>query len=108
MLEHLLGVEPLGSGKNPVSVPSRMISSASPSMIARATAISQLDRARWHPLEQPEVEERHPRVGGIVIQQHRVARVGVARELAVAVQAAEVEPEQDLADPVALLLRVAS
>ena len=61
----------------------------------------ELDRARRHALEQPEVEERHP----TVVEQHRVARVRVARELAVAVQAAEVEAEQDLADPVALLVR---
>ena len=61
----------------------------------------QLDRAGRHPLEQPEVEERH----APVVEQHRVAGVRVARELAVAVQAAEVEAEEDLADPVALGLR---
>jgi hypothetical protein len=40
-----------------------------------------------------------------VVEREEVPGVGVARELAVAVEAAEVEAEQDLADPVALLLR---
>ena len=63
----------------------------------------ELDRAGRHPLEQAEVEERDAAVG----EQHRVAGVRVARELVVAVHAAEVEAEQDLADAVALRLRVA-
>ena len=54
----------------------------------------ELDRSRRHPLEQPEVEERDAAVG----EQHRVAGVRIAGELVVAVQAAEVEAEQDLAD----------
>ena len=70
-------------------------------MIARATWISSSTAPGRHPLEQAEVEERH----APVVEQHRVAGVGVAGELVVAVQAAEVEAEQDLADPVALLLR---
>ena len=59
-------------------------------------------RAGGHALEQPEVEERHAPVA----QQHRVAGVRISGELVVAVEAAEVEPEEDLADPVTLLLRV--
>src|SRR3954447_7376518 len=52
-------------------------------------------------LEEPEVEERHL----AVVEQHAVARVRVARELVVAVHAAEVEAEDDLGDPVALVVR---
>ena len=54
-------------------------------------------------LEEAEVEERNAPVG----EQHEVARMGVAGELAVAVQAAEEEAKHDLPDAVALLLRVA-
>jgi hypothetical protein len=39
-----------------------------------------------------------------VVEEHAVARVRVARELVVAVHAAEVEAEDDLGDPVAVVL----
>ena len=87
-----------GSGKKPVSV-AQAHDRVGVALDHRPGHVDlELDRARRHPLEQPEVEERHPSV----VEQHRVARVRVAGELAVAVQAAEVEAEQDLADPVAL------
>ena len=53
------------------------------------------------PLEEAEVEERH----AIVVEQQHVAGVRVAGELAVAVHRAEVEPEDDLPDTIALGLR---
>ena len=58
----------------------------------------ELHRLGLHALEQAEVQERHAAVG----EQQEVARVGVAGELPVAVQAAEEEAEHDLADAVAL------
>ena len=61
----------------------------------------ELDGGRVHALEQPEVQEGD----AAVVQQQEVARVGVAGELVVAVQAAEEEAEHDLAEPVALGLR---
>ena len=63
----------------------------------------ELDRRQLDPLEEAEVEEREPPVG----EQQRVPRVGVAGELPVAVHAAEIEAEEDLADAVTLRLRVA-
>ena len=51
-----------------------------------------------HALEQAEVEEGD----AAVVQQDEVARMGVAGELAVAVEAAQEEAEDDLPDPVAL------
>ena len=61
----------------------------------------ELHRLGVHALEQAEVQERH----AAVVEQQEVARVGVAGELAVAVQAAEEEAEDDLPDAVALGLR---
>src|SRR5204863_4920277 len=52
-------------------------------------------------LEEAEVQEAH----AAVVEQQRVARVGVAGELVVAVHAAEVEAKDDLAKAVALGLR---
>src|SRR5271167_4103806 len=53
-----------------------------------------------HPLEQSEVQEGH----AAVIEQQEVPRMRVARELPVAVKAAEEEAKDDLADPVTLRL----
>ncbi len=54
----------------------------------------EVDRARVEALEQAEVEERH----AAVVEQQEVARVRVAGELAVAIEAAEEEAKDDLAD----------
>src|SRR5215210_2340449 len=56
-----------------------------------------LDQALRHDLEQPEVQERD----AAVVEQQEVARVRVARELVVAVHAAEEEAEHDLPHAVA-------
>ena len=61
----------------------------------------ELGDRRRDPLEQAEVEERHP----AVVEQQRVARMRVAGELVVAVHAAEVEAVDDLGEAVALVLR---
>ena len=63
----------------------------------------ELDRPRVQALEQPEVQERH----AAVVQQQEVPRMRIARELPVAVEAAEEEAEHDLPDAVALGLRAA-
>ena len=63
----------------------------------------ELDGLAVHPLEEAEVQERDAAVG----EQQEVARMRVAGELAVAVEAAEEEAEDDLADAVALGLRAA-
>ena len=57
----------------------------------------ELDQVARHDLEQAEVQEGDLAVG----HQQEVARVRVAAELPVAVHAAEVEAEDDLADAVA-------
>ena len=57
----------------------------------------ELDQVARHHLEQAEVQERD----AAVADQQEVARVRVAAELPVAVHAAEVEAEDDLADAVA-------
>ena len=61
----------------------------------------ELDGLGVHALEQAEVQERD----AAVVEQQEVARVRIAGELAVAVEAAEEEAEDDLADAVALGLR---
>ncbi len=61
----------------------------------------QLNGLGLHALEQTEVQERHAAIG----EQQEVPRVGIARELAVSVQTAEEEAEDDLAEAVALGLR---
>src|SRR6185437_659892 len=61
----------------------------------------EVDRSAVEPLEQAEIEERH----ATVVEQQEVAGVRVAGELAVAIQAAEEEAEDDLADAIALGLR---
>ena len=63
----------------------------------------ELDRRGLHALEQAEVQERD----AAVVQQQEVPGMRIAGELPVAVQAAEEEAEDDLADPVALGLRAA-
>src|ERR1700722_1545221 len=62
----------------------------------------QLDRLAIEALEQTEVQKRDAPVP----KQHEVARMRIARELAVAVQAAEKEAKHDLAEPIALGLRI--
>ena len=62
-----------------------------------------LGRLGRDPLEQAEVQERHP----AVVEQQRVARAAGRRRTVVAVHAAEVEAEDHLADAVALGLRAA-
>src|SRR5215210_345545 len=62
--------------------------------LARELDLEQLAR---HHLEEAEVEEGDP----AVVHQQEVAGMGVARELVVAVHAAEVEAEHGLADAVA-------
>ena len=61
----------------------------------------ELHRLGVHALEQAEVEERH----APVVEQQEVAGMRVAGELPVAIQAAEEEAEDDLAEAVALGLR---
>ena len=102
MLEHAVGVELVGLGKE------AGLGAEAHDRLGVALDHGprhgdlELDRSRRHPLEQPEVEERHASIR----QQHRVAGVGVAGELVVAVEAPEVEAEHDLADPIAILLGV--
>ena len=90
-----------GSGRKPESASS----SCSVGRVAlgdRALAGElELHRLGVQALEQAEVQERH----AAVVEQQEVAGVRVAGELAVAVQAAEEEAEDDLADAVALGLR---
>ena len=61
----------------------------------------ELDGGGVHALEQPEVQEGD----ATVVEQQEVAGVRIARELVVAVEAAEEEAEDDLAEAVALGLR---
>ena len=89
-----------GCGRKPASVQIASSSLGAPSCPAAGRQL-ELDQLRRDPLEQAEVEERH----AAVVQQHGVARVRVAGELVVAVHAAEVEAEDDLAEAVALGLR---
>ena len=92
-----------GSGRKPDSASSRC-SAGGVVLDDRALAGElELDRLGVHALEQAEVQERD----AAVVEQQEVARVRVAGELAVAVEAAEEEAEDDLADAVALGLRAA-
>ena len=63
----------------------------------------ELDLLAVEPLGHPEVEEGDPAVG----HQDVVARVRVGVELLQVVDRAEAEPEDDLAEPVAIGLRQA-
>jgi hypothetical protein len=58
----------------------------------------QFDGLAIHPLEEAEVDEGDTAVG----EQEEVTGMGIPGELAVAIEAAEEEAEDDLADPVAL------
>ena len=61
----------------------------------------QFHRPRFDALVQAEVQERDAAVG----EQHEVAGMGIAGELTMAVETAQVEAKDDLADAVALGLR---
>ncbi len=92
-----------GSGRKPESA-SSLCSLGRVSLDDRALAGQlELDGLVLHALEQAEVQERD----ATVVEQQEVAGVRVAGELAVAVEAAEEEAEDDLADAVALGLRAA-
>ena len=94
----------LGLRQEAAAASSACTASASPSVTARWHASSFSTSSRVHPLEEAEVEERDAAVG----QQQEVAGVGVAGELVVAVEAADEEAEDDLAEAVALGLRAAA
>ena len=61
----------------------------------------EFDRSGVHALEQPEVQEGD----ASVVEQQEVAGMRIARELVVAVEAAEEEAEDDLTEAIALGLR---
>ena len=102
-LEQVLGVDALGFGQE-ARLGEQAVERGGVFLDDRPLAGQlELDRGGVHALEQAEVEERD----AAVVEQQEVARVGVARELVVAVEAAEEEAEDDLAEAVALGLRAA-
>jgi hypothetical protein len=90
-----------GSGRKPNSASS--VCSAAASCDGALRGQLERDGLLLHALEQAEVQERDAPVG----EQHEVAGMRIAGELAVTVETAEEEAEDDLADAIALLLRVA-
>ena len=98
VVEHGLGVIAASSGSKKPIAPSRWWRpSASPSIARRSASISASMSSRGDALGHAEVDEGN----AAVVHQPVVARVGVAREVAVAVERAEEEAEHDLAEAVA-------
>jgi len=99
--EQVVGVDALGLGQE-ARLREQLVQGGGVVLDDRPLAGElKLDRLGAQALEQPEVQERH----APVVEQQEVAGVRVAGELAVAVQAAEEEAKDDLADAVALGLR---
>ena len=96
--EQVVGVDALGFGKE-ARLGQEAVQSLSVALAHRPlTRELQLDRLALDALEQPEVQERH----APVVQQHEVAGMRIAGELAVTVEASHEEAKNDLPDPVAL------